>query len=107
MKSVKESFIKKFGKEEAEKIEKAAQEHENGVNNGNKGRDPFKWAILICLGYECISKDGYRDYHGITTPWPELKKWIKRSAKLHTHDGDCDYLSLFAGVYNEYMPKGE
>jgi hypothetical protein len=107
MKSIKELFITDFGEEEAGRIEKAAIGHGNGINDTNKGNDPFKWALLICLGYECMEKEKYRKHHGIITPWPELKAWIKKNAHLETHNGDCDYLALFAGTYNEYMPEPE
>ena len=107
MKSIKEDFIKIFGKNEAKNIEEAAQSHGNGINNGNIGSDPFKWALLICIGYQCMEIERYRKHHGIKTSWKKLKSWIKKHGELDTHDGDFDYLSLFAGVYNEYMPKKE
>ena len=103
--SVRESFVKQFGDEQAKAIEKAAREHGNGVNNRNLGSDPFKWAILICLGYECVSKDAYREYHGITVPFDQLEKWIIEEADLGSHDGDCDYIALLAGVYNKYVKE--
>lgn len=99
--SVRESFRETFGEDQATAIENAAQEHENGVHD-NRGSDPFKWAISICLGYECASKDSYREHHGITAPWEDISAWIKKHGELSTHDGDIDYLSAFAGVYDKY-----
>lgn len=103
--SIRVAFAKKFGESQAAAIEHAAQGHENGVNSARKGSDPFKWALLICIGYECISKDGYRKHHGITAPWAEIKAWIKKHGSLASHDGDCDYISLMCGAYNEFVGK--
>lgn len=100
---IRGKFVERFGEDQAVAIERAANEHANGINDENRGSDPFKWALLICLGYECISKDSYREHHGVTAPWDELKAWTKSDADLAAHDGDADWLSLLAGVYNEYM----
>ncbi len=102
--SVRRSFVRTFGEEQAEKIEAAAAEHKNGVHD-KTGSDPFKWAIVICIGFECFTKKDYRSHHGITAPVEKIKGWIKRSGHLDTHDGDIDYLALFTGAYNEYIPK--
>lgn len=105
--SIREQFAAKFGEDQAAAIEAAANEHGNGINNTNLGSDPFKWALLICIGYECASKDSYRDHHGITAPWNTVSRWIKDHAELGTHNGDVDYLSMFAGAYNEFMPENQ
>ena len=102
--SIRQAFVKRFGEREALAIETAANEHKNGVHD-KQGSDPFKWALLICIGYQCMELGKYRKYHGINAKWPDLKKWIKRSGHLDSHDGDFDYVALVAGVYNEYMPK--
>ena len=98
----KSSFVAQFGYEEAEKIMRAAEEHMNGVHD-ESGSDVFRWAICICIGYECMSKKEYRECHGIITPWEELKIWIKTYANLENHDGQIDYLALFAGAYDEFV----
>jgi len=105
MRTIRNKFVKDFNEELAQGIEKAAHSHGNGVNNKRLGRDPFKWALLICIGYECLSMPSYKKYHGIKCNWRKVKKWIKENGKLHTHDGDFDYLSAFCGGYNEYLPK--
>ena len=102
--STKESFIAHFGAEEAERIMCAAEEHMNGAHD-ESGSDVFRWAICICLGYECMSNETYRKYHGIITPWKDIKEWIKTYGNLEAHDGDVDYLSLFVGVYNEFVEE--
>ncbi len=103
--SIRRAFAARFGKAEARRIEAAAKQHANGTNSENKGADHFKWALLICIGYECMSKNEYRKSHGITTPWRDLKAWIKKSAELGTHTGDFDYLALFSGAYDEFAQK--
>ncbi len=98
--SVRDSFAATFGEGQALAIERAADEHDPGANYGT---DPFKWAISIALGFECVSKDAYRDYHGITAPWEDIRAWIKSEADLGTHDGDVDVLSALVGVYSEFV----
>jgi hypothetical protein len=106
-KSIRIDFEKAFGVDQAKAIYDAALSHEKGVNNIEKGSDPFKWALLIAIGYQCMEVERYREHHGITAPWEELKAWIKEHADLSSHNGDCDYLALFAGKYNEYVGKEE
>ena len=102
--SVRESFVKHFGEEQAKLLECAANEHDSDVHS-KRGSDPFKWAILICIGYQCISKIRYRKHHGIKITEKAFKKWCLQYGELASHDGDCDYLALFCGVYQKYIPK--
>ena len=105
MVSVRDHFVSAFGEDLAQKIEASANYHANDVNSKNRGSDPFKWALLICIGYECCSKKQFRQYHGILTPWEDIRGWIKEHGDLATHNGDCDYLALLSGAYNEFMPS--
>lgn len=100
---IRQAFVDRFGEAEAARIEAAANEHKNGVHD-RTGSDPFRWALIICIGHECFTKDSFREYHGIVASTEELKNWIKSEAHLEDHDGDVDYLAMFVGVYNEYMP---
>jgi hypothetical protein len=102
---IKEKFIKDWGEELANKIEEAANYHRNGVNDQEIG-DPFKWALLICIGYHCLENKEYRKFHGIPNlNWRKLKKWIRDNAELESYKGDLDYISLFCGVYNYYLKR--
>jgi hypothetical protein len=102
---IREKFVKDWGEELANKIEEAANYHRNGINDQNIG-DPFKWALLICIGYRCLENKEYRKFHGIPNlNWKKLKKWIKENAELGSYRGDLDYISLFLGVYNYYLKK--
>mgnify|MGYP001612345217 CR=1 FL=1 len=102
--SIRAKFVRDFDEATAAKIEAAAIEHSNGINSARKGDDPFKWALLVAIGYQCMEKPNYREHHGIKPSWAHLKAWIKKNARLDIHNGDCDYLALMAGAYNEFMP---
>ena len=103
--SVRDSFEQQFGVDLADRVVMAANEHANGVNDTNRGSDPFKWALLICIGYECLSHPEYREYHRMELDWPIVKQWIVEEGNLASHDGDFDYVSLFTGDYNEYVGR--
>ncbi len=104
--SVRAKFAELFGEEQCAAIERAASGHKNGVHD-REGSDPFKWALCICIGFECMSRDSFRAEHGITVPWEALRQAIKDHGALDTHDGDVDFLAMFAGVYQEFMPQTE
>lgn len=103
MTSIRHAFIAAFDEDTALSIEAAAEEHANEYNSSDRGTDLFKWALLICIGYECMSKERYRVYHQIRPEWDALKAWIITHGHLGEHDGDSDGISLIAGVYNEFV----
>ena len=101
--NIREKFVQKFGEELAQKIEEAANSHRNGVNDVDIG-DYFQWALLICIGYECLSNPEYRKFHNIPEiNWEEISKWIKENAELDNYSGSLDYLSFMAGIYNHFV----
>lgn len=102
--SVRDSFVAAFGEEQALAVEAARAEHRGDHLDDRDGSDPFRTAIAICLGFECMSKDSYRESHGITVPWEDIRVWIKAHGDLANHDGGIDHLMLFGGGYNEFMP---
>jgi hypothetical protein len=103
--SIRADFVTYFGEHNAQCIEQAAEGHKNGIHD-NPGSDPFKWAVLICIGYQCVENEDYNRYHGFyDLDMESFGSWCRRNALLHTHDGDVDYLSLFAGVYDYYMQE--
>lgn len=106
MKTIRTKFEKEFGKELANSLESAAIQHANGINSDNRGSDPFKWVLLICIGYQCFEIKRYRESHGIKgASFTKLKKWIRDNADLGSHDGDCDYLALMVGAYSPFIKK--
>ena len=108
--NTREKFVKAFNEQTAQKIEACASEHGNGVNNKNKGSDPFKNALLIVIGYECVSREKFFKYHKfdkkVISPF-RFERWCKNEAELDKHDGDCDYLTLAGGGYRKFMPSKE
>lgn len=98
------AFIERFGDDEAVRFWAAANHHKNGINDNNLGSDPFKWVLAICIGYQCAEEESYRKWHGITAPWEEVRQWIIDHGNLATHDGDVDYISVFTGVYSDFIP---
>ena len=102
--SVRVPFVEDFGEDQAAAIEAAAEEHKNGVHD-KPGSDYFRWALAIAIGFECMERPSFREYHGITAPWRKLRPWIKNNGRLAEHDGDVDYMSLLIGTYNYYVGK--
>lgn len=100
--SIRAAFAGKFGEDQAAMIEAAAVQHVNSAHD-DRGSDPFKWAIAICIGYECMTVDRYRDYHGITADAGELKAWVREHGGLASHNGDVDYLGAAAGAYEGWV----
>lgn len=98
--SVRASFVARFGEECAVQIETAAVYHRG--SNRYKGSDPFKWALLICIGYNCVG--AYRVDHGITIDASDFTDWCIMYGELGSHDGDCNYIALASGDYDIYMP---
>jgi hypothetical protein len=95
------SFVETFGEEEATRVEDAAESHLEDFYS-TRGSDYFRWCICICLGFQCMEVDRYREYHGIIAPWSALKTWVKEHGDLANHDGDVDTLAYGSGVYEEY-----
>lgn len=102
MSKIREEFVKRFGVENAIAVQDAAEGHKNSVHD-EYGSDPFRWALVIAVGYQCMERNSFRDAHGITAPWEEIDKWLVESQVLKDHDGDVDYLAMLAGKYDRYV----
>lgn len=103
-------FVARFGETAAAVIEKAAAEHRDPyvLDERGPGSDGFRWAILICIGHQCMSDDWYREWHHFEPPWAEVRAWLRepeQEAWIDAHDGDFDVLAAFAGMYDEILPK--
>jgi hypothetical protein len=106
--SIYTDFCKVFGFSEADKLIAAALYHSNGVNNQNLGTDPFKWVLLINVGYQCVEVNRYRKWHAIKIKWKKFKQWlIDHGKEIGEHDGDMDFLAMMAGAYNFFLDSGE
>lgn len=102
--SIREDFVKEFGEQTASAIETAAEKHENGLHP-NKGNDPFKWALMLAISYQCFEVTSYKKEHKIKPSYARISKWIKDYGNLKDYDGDVDFLALVSGAYNKYVPK--
>ncbi|MHA2345059.1 MAG: hypothetical protein ACXADW_24725 [Candidatus Hodarchaeales archaeon] len=102
--SLRVKFEERFGKYEANALDSAANEHyvKGGTISGeNKGSDPFKWVILTVIDFQCVEKEEYRKYHGISLPYEDFMQFcIDYKKELNEHDGDLGWLGLVAGVYD-------
>ena len=100
--SVRESFVERFGEEQASLIEGAVESHSNMIPwPQDKGSDPFKWVVLRAIGFECVTQ--YKEAHGITVDEGELRDWCLNEGNLSSHDGDFDFLAAFAGIYEGWV----
>jgi hypothetical protein len=98
MTSLYDSFAERFGTHQADLVMDAATSHKNGIHD-KPGSDSFRWAILICLGSECLTR--FRESHKITAEWQDVQDWIYKNAfTFAEHDGDVDFLCLFCGHYD-------
>jgi hypothetical protein len=102
--SVRASFVEHFGKEQARALERACNSHLDLMGcNINRGSDPFKYVIIVVIGFSCVEEEEYRKKHGIIISFDEFKEWVKRHGNLASHDGDWDELSVIDGTYKEYI----
>jgi hypothetical protein len=126
---VREKFVERFGEDQALAVEKAAEMHAEEINPANgilaalsgliddkpqftrgdyrtdRGSDPFKWALMMAVSYECVSKDEYREFHGITTPWSELRDWIAEHGDMISYDGVWDPGAKAIGAFDFMLPR--
>jgi hypothetical protein len=101
---IREAFVARFDEDMACAIEAAATEHHP---EDKRGSDAFRWACVVCIGFQCFEKDQYREAHGITkASYVDIRDWLIEHGDIANHDGDCDYLALFAGMYNQYTGQG-
>ena len=98
--SIEAAFAERFGQDQADAIKSAAEEHKNGVHD-DPGSDPFKWALCIAIGHECVGR--FAGYHGISVAEDDLRAWCWDHADLASHDGDVDYLSALCGAYEGWV----
>lgn len=97
-----QEFSLHFGPEEVQKLTEAANAHKNGIHD-NDGGNPFRWSLLICIGAQCFEVPSYRDYHGFTLSYQEVKQWCADRLIFKDYVGDVDYITLFCGKYNEWV----
>jgi hypothetical protein len=106
--TVRESFVARFGEDQAVAIENASRDHmtmDSSIHaEDSLGSDPFKYHFLNAVSYECISRPRFREHHGITADLDAMRDWALTEGDLGGHDGDVpDYLALLVGVYDEWI----
>lgn len=103
--TIRDKFAERFGEDQTRAIESACDSHEDAHLEHDRGSDPFKYVLLIVISFQCVEKESYRDYHGITIPFRDFKKWVKENGELDSYVGGIDWLALVTGAYDEYMPS--
>lgn len=95
--TLREKFVARFDEETAKAIEEASLSHQtdtdwSSAGTQKPGSDAFKTHLRVCVGYECMSREMFRQHHGIKPPWEKIKQWIIDEADLLNHDGGGDPL---------------
>lgn len=104
--SIRTKFVEAFSESDAAAIEAAAQGHQSDWQTmDRKGSDPFKWALLMCISFECMGR--FREDHGIQATSEALKDWVYNHADLGSHDGDADALGMLSGAYKGWVKEPE
>jgi hypothetical protein len=119
--TTRDKYASRFGEAEAVAIEAAAAEHARpdeivdmldvlgslavsdtapGDYKSNRGSDPFKWALMMTISYECVSKESYREHHGIEAPWADIREWIIAEADMRSFDGVWDPMAKANGMFD-------
>lgn len=102
--SLEIEYVEAFGSDEAEKLVRAAQSHNNATCSEDHGNDPFIWAIITAIDFRCVSDKVYARQHGIKITWDEFKNFcIKHKKRILDYTGDFGWLGLLCGAYNFLM----
>lgn len=101
-------FVLKFGEEQANAIEEAARSH-NGdtivrLSNSN---DYFLACLLRCIDFRCIEEERFRNHHGITVPYEDIKNWVLEKDRFASFEGEIPPLPLLTGRYDSWLANKE
>lgn len=105
MESLEIPFIEEFGKDIAQLIIEIATSHISDEDdplkrffypktNTDYGNDYFIWCLLVCIDYECLSNERYRQIHSI----PEDFTFRKLIDFCKAHK---EYFEKYTGSFNE------
>lgn len=107
----RDSFVARFGEDDAARIEAAAESHltewESGIHDDDdRGEDPFQYLFLTAIAWECVSR--YREPHGIVATTEAMRDWALTEGNLGAFTGTPpDYLALFCGAYTDWIKEEE
>lgn len=109
MNELRERFVARFGSGLAETIERAIEDHAKKYPLVlDRGSDPFRFALVWAVGFECLVNPAFRREHGITTPWADLAVWIRAEADLASYDGTMDLAGRGFGSFDAILgPRTE
>ncbi len=104
--SIRESFVARFGEDNATHVEEAAISHmavPYTIHKDDKwGSDPFKYLFLVCISHDCFTK--WRGYHQIDASYEDILDWALKDGDLKHYEGDIpDYIALLIGAYNPWI----
>ena len=101
---VRASFVAQFDKVEARLIERAAQEHKDGIGViACQGDSPFQWALTVVIGFNCVNNETFRRHHGITLDPEEFSSWCRHHAQLRSFTDGGDTLGMSGSDYQRYL----
>ncbi len=80
---IRDSYVAKFGEQEATAIEAAANQHADRGDTIHtyKEGDRFKWALCVTSDFGCY--EDYRKEHGIEAPADQIKKFALEECDLN------------------------
>jgi hypothetical protein len=97
-------FVARFGDDLAETIVAVAEHHTKVIPAVlGRGSDPFRFALVWAIGFECLTRPEFRREHGITVPWADLLTWICDEADLASFDGTMDVSGRGRGLFDAIL----
>jgi hypothetical protein len=97
-------FAAQFGDDLAETIVEVAERHTKVIPAVlDRGSDPFRFALVWAIGFECLTRPEFRREHGIIAPWAELLAWICDEADLASFDGTMDLSGRGRGLFDAIL----
>ena len=97
-------FVERFGSDLAQTIERAIDLHAAEYPLAlERGSDPFRFALIWAVGFECLTRPQFRREHGITTPWADLAAWIRKEADFASFDGTMDRAGHASGFFRDVI----
>lgn len=69
----------------------------------DRGSDPFRFALVWTIGFECLTRPTFRQEHGITATWADLAVWIRDEADLGSYDGTMDLAGRCLGFFDAIL----